>query len=370
MYGLTAQDVLDRVSAGLKTPVTESELFASNIKLSYLKRVDKIFNKGIHYYLDPKTPSEAKEVSIFFRKKDFNADLNLEAKKIVNRFEDFSISLRAIAKLSDLEFTRTTPILTINHNPKKSALEIRKTFYPNFNSDLKTFLKALIASFAEKNILVFEFVETWNKKEKANIDGFFLKPNVIVLKRQQQSFRREIFTLAHELGHYLLEKEEVEELQLDSLANMNLSSVERWCNDFAFYFLAGEYAPMMDALDTANASNDYHFDLLERVSKQTHLSIPALFTRLRLNETISPMSYSNVIQELNDEYAERQAEKEKQKLLDKQNGINTRGSSPQPIKSPLLVSTIQAAFYEGVLSEYDVCKQLNIKPDKFDKFIE
>ncbi|MDQ2752975.1 MAG: hypothetical protein M3R72_08130 [Bacteroidota bacterium] len=26
---------------------------------------------------------------------------------------------------------------------------------------------------AEKNILVFEFVETWNKKEKANIHGFF-----------------------------------------------------------------------------------------------------------------------------------------------------------------------------------------------------
>jgi radical SAM superfamily enzyme YgiQ (UPF0313 family) len=43
-------------------------------------------------------------------------------------------------------------------------------------------------------------IETWNKKEKANIDGIYLSPNVIVLKRQK-SYRRETFTLIHELGH-------------------------------------------------------------------------------------------------------------------------------------------------------------------------
>ncbi|MFX4971243.1 ImmA/IrrE family metallo-endopeptidase, partial [Acinetobacter baumannii] len=65
-------------------------------------------------------------------------------------------------------------------------------------------MKNFISKFAENNILVFEFIETHNKKEKANINGFYLTPNVIVLKRNQKSFSREIFTLAHELGHYLL----------------------------------------------------------------------------------------------------------------------------------------------------------------------
>lgn len=107
----------------------------------------------------------------------------------------------------------------------------------------KEFLRALISKFAEKNILVFEFVETWNKKEKANIDGFYLAPNVIVLKRHQSSFRREIFTLIHELGHYLLNEEEIEELDISNFANNKLSDIERWCNDFAYYFLVGDLQP-------------------------------------------------------------------------------------------------------------------------------
>ena len=36
----------------------------------------------------------------------------------------------------------------------------------------------------------------------------------------------------------------------------------------------------------------------------------------------------------------------------------------------LLISTIQTAFYEGILNEYEVCKRLNIKPDKLDKYIQ
>ena len=40
------------------------------------------------------------------------------------------------------------------------------------------------------------------------------------------------------------------------------------------------------------------------------------------------------------------------------------------IALPLLISTIQTAFYEGILNEYEVCKRLNIKPEKLDKYIQ
>ena len=220
---MTVEEFLSLISRGLKKPITYEEIFSNEINISHLKRMDKVFNKGLHFYLDPKSPEVSKDASIFFRKQKFDVDLNIGAKKIVNQFEEFKISLSAIAKLAELNIDRTLPIYNLQNDPKNVANQLRKKLYPDFICDKKEFLKALIGKFAEKNILVFEFVETWNKKDKANIDGFFLNPSVIVLKRQQTSFRREIFTLIHELGHFLLNEEEVDQLNYQNIANTNLS---------------------------------------------------------------------------------------------------------------------------------------------------
>lgn len=370
LYKFSLDDFLVLISKGLKNQITVDDILVEEVKLSHLKRIDKVFNKGLHYYLDPKAPETSKEASIFFRKQNFNSDLNIGAKKVVNHFEEFKISLSAIAKLSDMEFKRSFQIYKISDDPKKVAKDIREVLYPDFTNNLKEFLKALISKFAEHNILVFEFVEYWNQKEKANIDGFFLNPNVIVLKRQQMSFRREIFTLIHELGHFLLNEEEIEKLEIEHLANDNLSSIERWCNDFSFHFLAGDLANTIKKIQSAGPENDYHFELIERISKRTHLSQIALFTRLLLDRKISPSNYNNVKSEFEEAFKERQAELQRVRELEKAQGKQQRGSAPQPIKSPLLISTIQTAFYEGVLNEYEVCKRLNIKPDKLEKYIQ
>lgn len=370
LYNLQVEDLCNMISGGLKTPITREDILTSEIKVSHLKRIDKVFNKGLHFYLDPKAPETSKEASIFFRKENFNSELNLGAKKIVNHFEEFKISLSAISKLAELNVGRAFPVYKITDDPALVAKEIRKQLYPVFTSDLKSFLKALISKFAEHNILVFEFVETWNKKEKANIDGFFLNPNVIVLKRQQLSFRREIFTLIHELGHFLLNEEEIEKLDYQSLAQNNLSAIERWCNDFSFSFLAGDYADIFKGLEKAEPKNDYHFELIEEISKHTHLSQIALFTRLLYQNKISKINYNKIKTDFDSQFKARQEEIKKNRELEKERGIKQRGSSPQPIKSPLLISTIQTAFYEGILNEYEVCKRLNIKPEKLDKYIQ
>ena len=95
-------------------------------------------------------------------------------------------------------------------------------------------MKALISKFAEHNILAFEF-RILNKRKKPTLTVSF-SSECYCLKRQQMSFRREIFTLIHELGHFLLNEEEIEKLEIEHLANDNLSSIERWCNDFSFHF--------------------------------------------------------------------------------------------------------------------------------------
>jgi len=260
-------------------------------------------------------------------------------------------------------------LYSITANPVEVAKEIRNYLYPNFSSDLREFLKALITKFAKFNILVFEFIETWNKKDKANIDGFFLNPNVIVVKRQQSSFRREIFTLVHELGHFLLNEEEIEQLDYQQFCRTDLSLVERWCNDFAYYFLAGDNVKIIQSIKQANSSNDYHHDLLEEFSKRTHLSRIALFTRLLYEKKISHNDYKLIKNDFDERFKRKIEEDKKLRELEKEKGIKQRGSVPQPIKSPLLISTIQTAFYEGVLNEYEVCQRLKIKPDKLDKYI-
>lgn len=366
---MSVEELLPLISEGLTKSITKEQILSPNIELGHLKRIDKVFNKGIHYYLDPKSPDISKDASIFFRKPKFDVELSLGARKIVNHFEEFKISLSVIAELSDIKFERVLPVFNLNSNPKNVAIETRKLINSEFKDKPKDFLTELIEKFAEKNILVFEFVETWNKKERANIDGFFLKPNVIVLKRQQISFKREIFTLAHELGHYLLNEEEIDQIDYQNLANQKLSKIENWCNEFAFYFLSGDFEKVIESIGNSTAQNDYNIDLIQSISEKTHLSRIAIFTKLLLQNKISPASYRKVKEGFEEDFRIKNEELKKQRELDKQNGINTGGSTPIPIKSPLLVSTIQTAFYEGVINEYEFCKKLNIKPDKIDSFL-
>lgn len=370
MYDMSMDDLLISISAGLKKGIAEEELKSDEIKLSYLKKIDKIFKKGIEFYIDPKDPIKTKEASIFFRKQKFNSDLNLGAKKIVSHFEDFKISLTAIASLTGLNLERKFPVYSINKNPEEAAREVRKVLNPKFVYDKKEFLKILINSLADHNILVLEFVETWNKLDKANIDGFFLSPNTIVLKRQQTSLRREIFTLIHELGHFLLNVEEVEKIDYNDFLNKDLSNIERWCNDFAFYFLVNNYNSKLNDLSVANEYNDYHLNEIEQISKNTHLSKLAIYTRLLFNNKISKTNYKKIKSDLEEQFKIREAEIKHQRELDKLKGLQQGGQTPKPITSPLLISTIQAAYYEGVISEYEACKKLNIKSDKFESLIE
>ena len=375
LYKLERDELLLLLSEGLKKKFTEEEVFNGEIKPSLLKKIDKVFGKGLSYYIDPKHLKEAKDESIFFRKDKFNADLNLSAKKIVNHFEEEKISLSALSKLSDLKHDRLLPVYSVKDIPKEVASQIRKNIYPEFSARKREFLKSLIAKFADNNILVFEFVETWNKKEKVNINGFYLKPDTIVLKRNQKSFSREIFTLIHELGHYLLNEEEIDERINEDTSDYNsLSKVERWCNDFAYYFLAGESDKTLTELSTANGTNDYHHEILDSIAMETNLSVFALYTRLLINDKISLNNYRKVCNELSESIKAREAEEQRKYEIERskalEEGRTVGGAVARPLLSPLYVSTIQSAFYEGVINEAEFCKRLNINPERIDNYLK
>jgi len=370
LYGLSKGDLLRNLNKNRKKGLSENEVFGNNIKISVLKKIDELFKKGLSYYIDPKDLKEAKEESIFFRKDKFNAELSFGAKQIVTHFEEEKIAFSALSKLADFQTERTLPSYNVTNSPKKVAEEIRKVLYPNFTTDRKAFLKSLIGKFAENNIIVFEFIETWNKKEKANINGFYLSPNVIVLKRQK-SYRRETFTLIHELGHYLLNVEEIDEKIGDDFSNYeSLDKIEKWCNDFAYYFLAGDFDQTMSELEKASAKNDYHHEIVKQISEQTNLSEFALFTRLRINDTILFNDYQTVKEDFEKQYRENEERLRKEREKEKEEGRKSNARASKPILSPLYVNTVQSAFIEGIIGETEFCRRLNIKPEKIENYLK
>jgi Zn-dependent peptidase ImmA (M78 family) len=371
LYKLSKEELLSLINKDLKIPLSTKDIFKAEIKINHLKKIDKIFNKGLSYYIDPTNPIISNDESIFFRKGKFNAELNFAARKIVNQFEEEKISISSLSKLSEIGMDRVLPFFATKDNPKDVAREVSKILYPKFDRNLKEFLKSLISKLADNNIFVFEFIETWNKKEKANIEGLYLSPNVIVLKRQQKSFRREIFTLIHEIGHYLLNKEEIDDKVSEYSVNyLSLNKIEKWCNDFAYYFLIQEYEPAIANLEHASESNDYHHELLNLISERTNLSIIALYTRLLMGNNISKIKYNTIKTELFRLHNEKEGEEKLKKELDKEDGKQTRGSSPKPIQSPLLIKTMQSAFLEGIINEVEFCRRLNLKPNKLELFFQ
>lgn len=375
LFGVTKGELLSYLNGltrELKTPISERDIFTNEIKISNLKKVDKLFGKGLNYYLDPKDLAKSKEESIFFRKENFNAKLNIGAKRIVNKFEEEKISFSTLAKLSDLNIKRTLPVFKVSDNPKIVSNEIKKIIKVDFFAKKTLYLKEFIKVLADNNVLVFEFIEHHNTTDKANIEGFYLSPNVIVLKNSKYK-SREIFTLAHELGHYLLNKEEIDDNVSDVVDFTKLNDIERWCNDFAYYFLIGNFDSQLSNLDKASSYNDFHDETIESISNKTHLSTISLYTRLLFNKQITQNDYNNVKENILikiknwETDIKRLQDIKNAKALEK--GRLTIIPPAKPIISPLYKSTLQIAYNEGLVSERELCLKMNIKPEKLDKFL-
>lgn len=369
LFRMTEGELLHTAGKGLKRPLRWEDVYRDSIPLNALKRVDSVFHKGLIYYVDPETPKIGRDVSVFFRKESFETELNLGARQRVREFEDLKTRLNTISKLSDVRLRRKLPTYTVDDDPREVAYSIRENVLPNFTSEKRIFLRNFINKLGEMNILVFEFVDIKQKKDKANVDGFYLNPNAIVLKRRQESFSREIFTLAHELGHYLLNKEEIEEVDVAALTHSKISDVEKWCNTFAYNLLLGkELAQRLEAIKSFDASNDYGHDLIGMISKETNLSRLAIFTNLLVQKKLSHEAYANIKEDLESQWRERERRKNLKRELDMERGIATQGRNPQPIRADIVKDIYSVALSSGVIGEQEYCKAMRIKPESINAF--
>lgn len=172
------------------------------------------------------------------------------------------------------------------------------------------------------------------------------------------------------MGHYLLNQEEVEAIDYDQLAHStSISKIETWCNNFAFAFLAGDELGIIDNLPEIGKSNDYSFQEIKALSDNTHLSFTAILTYLVKTKKMSGTIYGKMRKgQEGDIQAKKDTEKKKREL-DKEMGKTSIASPAKPIQSPLFVSAVQTAFFDGVINEYALCKRLHLKPEQLEKYL-
>ncbi len=364
LYGMSKQQLLSHLNQGRVKKLTLEDIDGQEIKVSVLKRIDEIFHKGLPYYLDFTSLPIDRNSKVLFRKKRFHSSLTIEDKRIVDSFESLKSLLDGYRVLTDTEskeynFKGTS---SINEDPRLVADSMRSHLLPdNDIKDHKKYLQEIIKNLANLNVYVFEFIETWNKRDKSTIDGFYLDPNVIVLKRQK-SYKREIFTLAHEIGHYLLGVEEVESLDMSRVDKSRVGNkVERWCNDFAFYLIAGK---SVDELDKFNDYSEDLNDAIDKLSTTTHISRMAWYTKMAYENRMPIPKYHYIIKQLEDENEAKQQELKKE--LDNK---PSSPRSPKPIISPLYLETMQYAYYNGLISESVFCEKLRIPKNKLEKYL-
>ena len=322
-----------------------------------LEEIDRIFNRGLDFYTNP-SPINKKNSSILFRKENFAKDLDIGDVQFITKCEEQMNYISGLAKLGNFTFTqKKLPNFSLQDLPKEVA-EKMQFLLPTKKPSDKQFLESFIKNLAEYNILVLENAESHNKKYKSNLCGFFIKPNIIALKNLGR--KREIFTLAHELGHYLLNNENIDK----DIFMQNPQDEESWCSQFAFYLLIGEQLSALEFLSkneiTTNSKE------IQTISNQKHISRLALFFHYASNRKISWADYNLLKDELEKEYVDK-----KQAQRDKQGKNGGFPKQPTPILSPLQKDIFVNAFLEGIVDEYTIRTQFKkyIKNDDLEGFV-
>lgn len=391
LYNLKDNELLDKLNSGKKKitlDILTDRLYNNKeIDLQFLKKLDTIFGKGLVWYISERD-IDAKESSIFLRKDKFNSDLNFSARKIINRFEEQKLDVQLLSKLINYNLDRkidrfsTTDDVGLvkskiieEFEEKEKELIEKNIIKPKANND-REYLERLIRIIESFNVFVFEFIEHKRTKDKSNFSGFFMKPNVIVIKRQQKYMRREIFTLLHEFAHYLINSEEIDEISEKSTEisthKNNATDIEEWCNNFAFKILINNNEEDFNNLTFANKENNYYKEEINELYKRTYLSKAAYYTRLYKEKKISNFDYNAIYSEILDAINKEEAEK---KLKELQNAELSKVDkkahfgAPKPIQSNLFVDILRFNYFDGNIDQGKICKYLKIKGEKFNDYI-
>lgn len=364
MFNLSREEVCARVQGNLKTKVKEEDLFSDRIQLRHLHKLQEVFGKGSGFFMSEGLPASKKSGSVLFRKEGINCELEYADRLLVSKMADEAIMLSSLCTLMDSKLKRKLPRYRISQNAARIAYDVRRKtgLLDKPGRKERDHLQYLIERLGDHNIVVNEHVEHRNTKEKVNLAGFFLKPATIVIKRQAQ-LKREIFTLAHELGHYLLDSEDIDGKQI---FGQTRNREESWCNEFAFHFILGK-----QKIDWVNANASTLAQSPSKTSsfsEESHISRLAIYCHLAQRKVIAWSKYKEIKAGIDQQYEKHKQEKKAEYKKNKELGISgTGGGVARPIISPLEERIYIDAFFDGILEERDLTEKF--KPKSLDNII-
>ncbi len=269
--------------------LTVPKLFEGKVNSVQLERLVEVSGKHLGFWAMTFPATGQYYRSILYRKNRFNRDLTHQDRLLVVQEEDNAGLLIETCEELGLRLRRKLPRFNVKKNaPSLAAYEtldllgIRAEY-----ANPRIFLKDMVAKLSDYNIVINEHIDSKSERGQSNLAGFFIKTRTIVFKRQRHRYR-ELFTLAHELGHYMLGNEYVDSsLSLDG----NLKGEEGWCNNFAFHLILGpERVQELDDL-TDKQMHDAR-GVIARFAERHHISSLAIYYYFLREKRISLTEYN------------------------------------------------------------------------------
>lgn len=276
---MTAEELAAEI--GVKEEKINAILAGENgPSLTQLKNIAKYFNRGLLFFIAEGEVNETKLRTPGFRTlTNEHPKLDSQIKALMERVErQRQIFLNLREELGEDEMQNFRPPRVDRQDPKTAASVVSKWLNVNGDRSFDGYRRLIEL----KGILVFRsngYVGPWRVPNESEIEGFSIyhESFPIIFVRKREARQRELFTLAHELGHLILHREG----SIDSEENIfAVQSREREVNAFAGHLLVPD-----DALsridDMQRPQNAQDFDnWLKQPAKNLGVSVEVLLRRL------------------------------------------------------------------------------------------
>lgn len=179
----------------------------AQLSLGQLKSLAKYFNRGMLFFVADGEVNETKLRTSGFRTlTNEYPHLDPHIKALMERVErQRQIFLNLREELGEDDIIVFRPPAVPKDHPKVAANIIRNWLAPNGDRSFDSYRRALDS----KGVLVFRsngYIGDWRVPKESEVVGFSIyhKQFPVIFVRKQDAKQRELFTLAHELGHLVL----------------------------------------------------------------------------------------------------------------------------------------------------------------------
>ena len=271
---------------------TFSRLFEGGGGLSFdqLRRLADFFCRSVFFFLEEGEIKEDEADSPQFRTlTNQNADVSPKIRRIIKQTEEQrSRYLMLLDALGENDPAFAPPDLC-RSNPEEAARVAREWLGITDQNTFDEYRKAIEAA----GVLVFRsngFKGRWQIPRESKILGFSIYERVcpVIFVRKQPAVARQMFTLAHELGHLLLHGASSIDDEIDLEA---VEGQEQEANKFAGAFLVPQNA--LDLVDTnmkPDDPSDFE-DWVSSVRSDTGASTEVVLLRLLMFNRLSLDDY-------------------------------------------------------------------------------